>query len=159
MALSSTAIQSAQALETPNAWLMLMTIVPAVGDTMYIVNNTEAITSNGQEYIAYPFAPVLSTDDGEKLPEVSIVIDNVHRDLVEAIRTLLDPPTVTIQLVLSEYPDDVEMTISDLVLRNVTYDQFTIQGKLYTDDLLSSRHPEGSQNLSGGYLGLFRGSV
>ena len=157
MALTSDAIQSAQALSTSSAWLLLLEIDHADLDApFYLVNNTEAITSNAQEYLAYPFQVVLSPDDGETLPKVKLSIDNVDRALVETIRTISDSPTINIKLILSEHLNDVQMEITDLVLREVEYDAFSISGTLYADDILNSRYPADNITLSAGYLGLFR---
>lgn len=157
MALSSVAIQSAQALQTGEAWLMLLTIDHTDLTTpFYLVNNTESITSNSVEYIAYPFQIVLSNDDGEHLPKVQLSIDNVDRALVETIRSITDSPDVDIKLVLSSQPDTVELEITDLILREVEYDAFSITGTLYADDILNSRFPADTVSLAGGFLGLFK---
>ena len=155
--LSSTAVSSSLALETGEVWLLLLTIDHAdLATPFYLVNNTESITSNLIEYIAYPFQIIMSPDDGEHLPKVQLTIDNVDRALVETIRSITDSPTVNIKLVLASQPDTVELEISDLILREVEYDAFTITGTLYADDILNSRYPEGTISLSSGYLGLFR---
>lgn len=157
MSLDSNAIQSAQSRTTDEAWLLLMEIDhDDLDDPFYLVNNSESITSNFQEYLAYPFQVVLSPDDGESLPKVQLTIDNVDRALIETIRSISDSPTVTIKLILSGYPDDVQMEISDLVLREVEYDAFTITGTLYADDILNSRYPRDTITLAAGYRGLFR---
>lgn len=156
MALSSLAIQSAQALETSEVWLLLMEIDHTdLATPFYLVNNRESITHNSTEYIAYPFSVVLSQDDGEHLPKVRLTIDNVDRALVETIRSISDTPTVNIKLVLASQPDTIELEISDLVLREVEYDAFTVSGTLYSDDILNSRFPESNVTQAAGYYGLF----
>jgi len=158
LSLSSVAIQSAQALETGEAWLLLLTINHSdLGSPFYLVNNTEQIVSNSIIYLAYPFQITLSPDDGEHLPKVGLSIDNVDRALVETIRSISESPEVTIQLVLSSQPDTVELEITDLVLREVEYDSFQISATLYADDLLNSRYPTDNTTLAAGYKGLFRG--
>lgn len=157
MSLSSTAMQSAQALETSEVWLLLMEIDHAdLATPFYLVNNTEAITHDGQSYTAYPFTVVLSQDDGQHLPKVQLTIDNVDRTLIETVRTISDSPSVNIKLVLASQPDTIEIEISDLILREVEYDAFTISGTLYADDILNSRYPRDKISLAAGYNGLFR---
>ncbi len=157
MTLSANAIQSAQALTTSDVWLLLMDIShdDLVSD-LHLVNNTVAITHNSVEYVAYPFQVVLSNDDGEHLPKVNLTIDNVDRALVETIRSIADSPTIVIKLVLSDAPDDVELEITGLILREVEYDAFSITGTLYADDILNSRYPADRISLAAGYAGLFR---
>ncbi|RLC39123.1 hypothetical protein DRH27_00555 [Candidatus Falkowbacteria bacterium] len=154
--LSPLAVASSQALETDQIFLMLLEIMPETGDTEYLVNNTQDIVSGGINYTAYPFRLALGNDDGERLPEVSLTLDNVSRLLVEAIRAIAAPPRITVKLVLVSQPDTVELEISGLVLREVAYDAYTMTGKLYADDILNTRYPADTISLAAGYNGLFR---
>jgi len=120
-----------------------------------LVNNTANVSHMGNEYTAYPFDIVFASDDGQKLPEVKLTIDNVDRSLVEAIRGLQEPPAITLKLVLASQPDTVEITISDLILRAVTYDAYSISGTLYAEDIMNSRFPAESIRLASGYTGLY----
>ena len=158
MALSPLAVNSALALSTDEVWWILLKIDHPVlaGNPFYLINETKNQTIGGQEYLAYPFNIVLATDDGEQLPKVKLTIDNVDRALVQTIREINDTPTVDIALVLSSQPTVTEIQISGLVLREVTYNAFTITGTLYSDDLLNSRWPADKISLASGYLGLFR---
>jgi len=155
--LSNTAILAAQDVESNEAWLVLLEIThSALPEPFYLVNNTETITSNGIDYLAYPFGMVLGNDTGEKLPTVSLTIDNVDRSLMSAIRSLVDSPDVVIKVVLSSQPDVVEIAISELKLREVSYDAFAISGTLYADDILNQRWPKDQVTVGAGYYGLFR---
>ena len=157
MALSTVALQSASAQETTEVWLELLEIDHAdLATPFYLVNNTEAVTHDGQSYIAYPFNVRLSQDDGERLPKINLTIDNVDRTLVETIRTISDSPSVNYKVVLASQPDTIEIEVSDLVLREVEYDAFTITGTLFADDILNSRFPADTISLAGGYWSLFR---
>lgn len=155
--LSSRARTAALSLESSEAWLVLLEIHhPTITTPFRVVRNTEAVTSKGVKYYAYPFDIVLGEDDGEHLPEVSLTIDNVDRALVETIRTLAESPTVILKLVLASQPDVVELEITGLVLREVEYDAYAITGRLYADDILSMRHPADLITPASGYRGLFR---
>lgn len=155
--LSNTAILSAQNTETDEVWLVLMEINHENLDSpIYLVNNTKNIVSNGNEHIAYPFNIVLGEDDGEKLQTVKLTFDNVDRLLVETIRTIDDSPDITISIVLASDPHYEEIKITDLKLRQIEYDAFTISGTLYADDILNQRWPKDQITLAAGYYGLFR---
>jgi len=154
---SQVAIQSANAVETDQVWLILMKIEhPDLDETLYLVNNRESITSDFQVYTAYPFNIVLGNDDGEKLQTVKLTFDNIDVALVEVIRSITESPDITISVVLSDYLDDVEIEITNLKLREVTYDAYTISGILYADDILNQRWPKDQITLAAGYHGLFR---
>ena len=157
MTLSTRAIRSAQALETDEAWLILLEIDHAtLAQPIRVVNNNEDIISNGQTFLAYPFEIVLANDDGEKLPQVSLSIDNVDQTIIRAIRGMGTPPTVDIMLILSDFPDSVEIQISDMTLRGVSWTAQSVTGILYIEDILNKRFPDESINLASGYHGLFR---
>ena len=153
--LSNVAIESAQALTTSEVWLLLLEIDHAdLAAPFYLVNNTESILHDGNTYLAYPFSVILAEDTGDKLPTVKLTIDNVDRALVDTIRSISDSPSVNIKLVLASQPSIIELEISELVLREVEYDAFTITGTLFADDILNSRFPRDNINLAAGYEGL-----
>lgn len=164
MTLSTRAINSAQSTETDEVWLIFLRIEhSSLDEPFYLVNNTINIFSTlGSpdentlvEYLAYPFNITLPPNDGESFPKVMLEIDNVDRALVETIRTIQEPPTITIYLALSSHTNTSELTITNLTLRDVTYNSMTISGALYADDILNSRYPADNITLAGGYLGLF----
>lgn len=155
--LSAQAKVAAQARETDEVFLVLIEIMHTDWATpFYMVDNTENITSLGNEHIAWPFELTLGDDDGERLPEVKLVIDNVDRQLVEIIRTTREPPVLKVKLVLASQPDVVEVEISDLTLNNVEYDAFTVTWTLLAESLADTRFPSHNISLASGYLGLFR---
>lgn len=124
------------------AWFVLLTIQPADDDPpLRFVNNLEPVQSRGNTFEAFPFAIVLPEDTDDGQPTVKLQIDNVDQQLTEVIRELLEPPTVLLEIVLSNHPDEVERSISNLILRDVTYDAFTITGTLQTHDVLSAKFP------------------
>ena len=143
--------------ESEAVWLVLLHVDhPTLTLPFRLVANTEDITSNGEGFAAYPFEITLAPDDGTKLPEVQLTIDNVDRTLVEIIRTLQTPPAIKIQVVLAQQPNTVEIEISNMVLREVSYNAYSITGTLYADDILNARFPEGTMSKASGYFGLFR---
>jgi hypothetical protein len=154
--LSTRAIQEAQALESGDVWLILLTLNHAgLTAPVRVVNNNEEIISNGEKYLAYPFDITLATDDGEHLPQIQLTIDNVERTLVESIRSIAEPPEIDLVLVLASSPDNEEIKISGLTLREVSYDAFTISGTLMAEDILNQKYPADVVSLAAGYIGLF----
>ena len=141
-ALSSYAHQQAYALTSGDAWLVLCTIThPPTGTTLRVVNNTVDITSRGQVFTAYPFKITLPHETGEGIGSATLQIDNVDLALVDMLRSAVIAPTVKIEVVLSTYPDQVEIAIPSLALRQVTWDATSIRGTLLSEDLLSAAFP------------------
>lgn len=155
--LSAYATKAALALSSEDAWLFLVRIthkdLPA---PLFWVNNTEPITCMGETYVPYPITVTLHNDEAGVMPEFPLVIDNVHRDLMEIIRTSTESPKFTLKLVLSSKPDDIELQIFGLTLLDVSYDAYVLTGTLFLDDLLNTRYPADVVSIAAGYQGMFR---
>jgi len=157
LSLSAKGQIEAQAPESGDPFLYMLEIShPTWSTPFYMVDNTVDVVSNGKTYIAWPFDFINGDDDGERLPEVSITIDNVDRRLIEIIRATIDPPSMAIKMVLASDPDQVEFYMQGLTLRDVEYDAFKITWKLFAESLADQRFPADTITMSTGYLGLFR---
>ena len=127
---------------TTIAWFFLLTITPASGsEVIYLVNNNEPVISNGITYLPYPFRLTLPLDTGDKIPQVTLSIDNVDQLLVDAIRELEIAPTIRVQLITSAFPDLVEKDLDFLKLRNVSYDAMSITGTLEVASVWARKFP------------------
>jgi hypothetical protein len=137
------------------AWLALLTIT-APGETpLYVVNNSEPIVSRGITFAPYPFTVQLPQDDTDSLPSVTLTIANLDAAIIEFVRQSIDPPTIVIELVTSQYPDVVEKSLSFLKLASVSYDAMQLTGTLNVDNFLTQRFP-GEGYVPSLYPGLFR---
>lgn len=133
-----TGIAEAQKVLSEAAWLALLTITTPT-DVLRFVNNTEDIVSNGDTFMAFPFAIVLPGDDGEALPRVKLQLQNFDEHIVEAIRGLAEPPIIKCQIITSLTPDDVEIEIENMILRTVNYDALDITGDLQVVNVLTRK--------------------
>jgi hypothetical protein len=139
---SATAVRSILALETPDAFLLLLTLTDPVSGTQYrTALNTVDITSRGHVFTACYFEFAWPEDTDEAPPGCTLTIDNVDLGLVDLIRSITQPIEVMVELVVSAQPDLVEMQLTDLILREITWDQSTIQGTLMSDDPLNQKFP------------------
>lgn len=113
-----------------------------------VVNDKVNVTSNGTEYVAYPFEIFLpeSTDSGP--PKARLRIDNVSREIIQAIRTITGPPDVTIKVIRREAPDVVEAEFTGMKLRRIPYDVLSIEGDLEFEDLTREPFPALTMNPS-----------
>lgn len=127
---------------TNEAFLFLLTVTPASGAApIRVVNNNEDITSRGDLFQAFPFSIQLALDDGEKQPEISLRVANASQEFITAIRELLDPPAVKLEMVLSGSPDTVEKSIDFLRLDNVEYDALWVSMTLRPINILGRTFP------------------
>jgi hypothetical protein len=121
---------------------------------IYLVNNVEDIVSNGKTYLSFPMKITLAPDDGESVRTVKLILDNVSRDLIYEIRSNTSPIEVTIDMILASRPDDIQVSLENLSIRNVVYNAQQISADLYMDDVLNTEMPSERYNPSD-YPGIF----
>lgn len=132
---SVTATAALVAEETDEVFLDLLIIDHAdLAAPIRLVRNMENITHLGQTYIGMPFDIELP-DEGERPGEARVSVDNVSREITNAIRSITSPPTVVYRLIVASDPDVIEYELSGLTLRDVTYDIGVVQGYLRYEDL------------------------
>ena len=119
-------------------FLCLLTLSHASFSTVRLVNNTEDITSRGDVYTAFPFKFTLPVDDGESNREVKLEIDNVGLELINDLRSVVDPIDIKIELILASNPSIVEIAYEDIKLRKISINAQTISGTMTMDDFLNT---------------------
>lgn len=149
-------LQAAFAQQTGEAPIVLVTIEHDDLDAPIRVTNYDVdVVSDSETFVAYPFELALPTEPEEGAPRATITIDNVHRDIVEAIRNASGAaPKVTLAVVLASSPDEIEASFPGFDLKNVSYDALTIEGELTLDSLAGERYPAGRFR-PGAFPGLF----
>lgn len=109
--------------------LALLTIDHSSLDApLLFVNNTENVVSNGETFVAAPFAVTLP-GDGDTIKSAKLTIQNIDQEIGETILALSDAATITIQIVLASTPDVIEREWVDIELFNVSVDAFEVTGE------------------------------
>jgi hypothetical protein len=129
--LSSDFTEQVNRAETSTVFLTLLEIDHSSLTTpIRVVNNNENIISNGDTYYAsaFMFTPP-SQNDGDITP-AKLDIDNVDRTIVEAVRTIDSPATITASMVLSSDLDYVEWGPIEMSLIQVTYNKEGVSGSI-----------------------------
>jgi hypothetical protein len=122
--------------------LILLTIShSSLQDDIRVVNNKEAITSNGLEYIAFPFQIQLPDSKSDSQPSAKLTICNVSREIGVAIRSISTPPSVTIAVIRQDTPDVIEAQFVGMRLNNVKYNMMTVTADLEFEDLTREEYP------------------
>jgi len=152
-ALTSAAFQAILAQETPEAFALLLTITVPGASPIYMAD-AEDIVSNGNSFLAYPFSLQLPTDENGQVTEARLTIDNVARTLIDEIRTLSQPLSLLMEVVMISDPDNILIAYPDFELTNVTYDQLTISGALTLENFLQEPYPKDVLSASN-FPGLF----
>jgi hypothetical protein len=154
-ALSLAAVRSLTAAETDEIWVLLLTIeAPGLDPAIRVVNDRLPLTSRGHTFVAFPFEVDLPGDDAESVQRVTLKIDNVDRQIVLALRSLTEPPSVTLEVVRRGAPDLVEAGPFSLTLADARYDALVVEGDLVFEDVLNAAFP-GDTYSPADYPGLF----
>ena len=106
-----------------------------------IVNNKVEIISNGETFNAFPFRISLPDNLEDAPPRAQLRIDNVSREIGEAIRSISTPADVTIQVVRQAALDHIEASWPAMRLTNARYDALTVRGDLEFEDLTREPYP------------------
>lgn len=144
--LSLPALVSIEAPETDEQWMWLLTVehedftVP-----IRLARNWRAVTSRGNTYIPFPFAPSIAQEEPDRSPRLSIRIGNVSRVVtakLEEVQGADTVPKVTLEVVLASQPSVVEYVLTDFEFRNVRYTETVISADLEAEDFLTTPYPD-----------------
>lgn len=145
-------IAAVNAQETDEAFIVCVTIDhPDLPTPVYLNNSGQNISrvigdgdssgdSSGDDivFLACPFQPTLADDSDDRPPVAKLVIDNIDRGLVAAIREAAAggvAPVVTLEVVKASDPDLVEAAFTDFEMREITYNSLTIEATLSLENL------------------------
>lgn len=139
---SAAAVNAMLSQETDEVFLSCLRIEhPELPEPLCFVNSRENLVHNNEQYFGFPFRIDLPDDDAESLPEISLTIDNVDRQIVEVLRGISSPPTVSHFVVMAGTPDEIEAGPFDMTLREADYNSTTVTGKLVWEDFLNLKYP------------------
>ena len=141
---SLNALHAMLAEQTDEVFLACVTIDhPSMATPIRVVNDTQDLARSAGTFTAFPFEITLPPDtDDTAVPQVQLSIDNVDRQIVDAIRGLSSAPSVTLEVVMASSPDTVEAGPFAFELTNAQYDALVVTGTLgYEDDLLNQPFP------------------
>lgn len=124
------------AQESGDPFLTLLTVV-GEEETFYLVNNTKDVVSRGQTYSAFPMKVRLPADDGESVREFQLEFDNASLLLIRALRSVTEPLPCKIEMVLASQIDVVQMSVEDLLIRSIMYNDKQITAKIVLDNFLA----------------------
>ena len=140
-AVTTAFLEAVRAQESGEVFLLLVTLDHAVlNPPMRAANNTQAVISRGDTFLAYPFEIELPTDS-DRPPRARLRIDNVDREIVTTLRQVAGPVSVTAEVVLASDPDTVEAAFEDMSLMEARYDALVVEGELAYEDVLNEPFP------------------
>lgn len=101
-------------------------------------------TSNGDEYLFFPCNLRLPSNTDRGPQGMRIQFDNVHRDYIASIRALSSAPKVSIDIVMSNDLDTIEVSFPDFYMRTISYDALAISAGMEFDSLQTETVPAAS---------------
>lgn len=142
--LSSAALQSLHAAETDDAFLILLTIShDDMASPLRVTSDAVATESRGNTFVPFPFELTLPDDMDDRAAQARLLIDNVDRQIVYAVRSLNSAPSILIEIVRAADPETVEAQFVDFKLVDVSYDAWRVEGVLSIEDFTAEPYPAG----------------
>lgn len=142
------------AQESDDPFLTLVTLTHEDFDTIRLVNNKVDIVSRGNTFKAFGFKVRLPTDDGESLRDYEFTIDNVTRELITATRSVTTPIGFKLEMILASMPDEVQISVEDLLLQNVNYNKNRLTAHVILDNILNTEMTS-EKYMPGNFRGIF----
>lgn len=117
-------------------YLVLLTVThPDLGTPVRLVNRGANLTSRGNVFTAYPFAPVFEPQREGEMPRAQLVLDNVDRSLVTTLRTIQGEATIVMEVVREPAPDTV-ISSTEFLLTDAVIERFAIRADLGPEEML-----------------------
>ena len=124
--------RSIDASETGEVWLVLVDLRhPDWAEDVHLVDNSEAVVSNGVIYEPYPLSivfPERGSEDG--IPFVGFAADNASLEVLSQLRAAQGPISVDLCHIVASDPDARINPLTGLEFRVFAYDVQTISGQI-----------------------------
>ena len=151
--LSSNYTQSANAQESPRCHIHLLTVtgdglseplrICDVPHEVLPIAGVRGVVSRGAEFVYLPFEITLPSQDESGVSRVSLSIDNTNRQIVLAVEQAGGRLNATVELVLDNALDAVEIAINNLILERITYDAQSVTADVEIRSLAREPFPKG----------------
>jgi hypothetical protein len=140
--MSPTGVTELSAQECATAWLVLITIDhPDLDTPIRVTSDGVETISQGNVFAPFPFEVTLPDDVEGRTPQALLKIDNTSLEVIALLRGLASPPVLTLQIVRSADPDEIEREWVGIEWRSSQYDVGAITGTLTVEDLATEEFP------------------
>lgn len=150
--LSPAAIQAFFSTETNESIIMLLTFQTSEGTYRIADSFTQrlsetpedvfyGVVSRGNNYTYLPFKLTLPTDSATEDMSCKVTMYDVTRQLLPIFREVMEPPEVTLEIVLASTPDTVEVSFGKFYFTGIEYDANQVSGSLDVDRLANEPFP------------------
>jgi hypothetical protein len=124
--------------QTEEVFILLIEIShPTLPDDIRVCSGGRNITIGENLYVYYPFDITLPDDIAENVSRAKLIISNISRDLISAIRDMASSPIINVKMVLASDPTVTEIAFEGFKLVTVDYNALTITGDISVEDFLT----------------------
>lgn len=88
------------------------------------------VTSRSEDFVFLPMEISLPTEEEAQAPRCSIVMRDVTKYVIPLVRTIVGPPKIKMELVLSKTPDIVEASFTGFYISNFSYSADSVTADL-----------------------------
>lgn len=140
--LSLAALQSIHSESRGVPWVALVTIShPDISTPHRFCMNTENVVSNGNTFIPTMMDVQLISQQGGEPTQVTLTLSAVDRTIMQSIEGLATPPTVTIEFVMTDDPDTIQISAPNLQMRAIRTNLLSITATLKGQSFLDESVP------------------
>ena len=129
------------AAELNDALIPLLTITYPGLAPVRLARNAADVVSRGDTYAGCALNIPLPADDGDRLPTVRLVVDNVDQALTDALREIAEPADVVLELVQGAAPNTVEAGPYYFTVRAASWNWSYVEFELGYEDILNLGYP------------------
>lgn len=132
----------------PQADVLVLALIeiahPAV-TTVRIVNNTEAVTSQGDAFDPFPFSVVLPPEGDGAVPAIRVTISNVTPEITALARSVAGSTaglaTASLHIIDHADPDARLVSYEGFAVRNLTYTAEAVAFDMTIESFVSEPYP------------------
>lgn len=114
----------------------LVTISHLSFGTLRMVGDTQDLVSRGETFSKAAFKFELPQDN-DRVPRATLQVPNVDPEIGRMLMRVIDPPQITLEVVLLSNPDQPIKRYARLELRNVKVDPINVTGEIWGVDYSS----------------------
>lgn len=130
------------ARESSESFLALMQIAGPGLEPIRVINNTDAVTRNGEVYEPWSFDGDPPEDGAQQSQPVTLTVDNIDREVTDRLRNYQGVPRCEILWVMASQPDRAVYGPFEFVIQQARADEMTIELQLgHEEDILNQGFP------------------
>jgi len=152
-----TVVNAIMAESTSQSFHVLLTATHSDFSTIRVVNNTQAIISNGQIFQPFPFSVILPPDSEDLNVIARVVVYDAEREIIDNLRFSLgkrERISLRLDVIASGSPNDILQSVSNLSVVNVQYMAGSLELEAQADTLMTEGYPRDTFS-PGNFPGIF----